>query len=106
MMKVVTVNFLFGNAPITKVTDPPRKAGERLAFGGGGGYHRNRQVDRNPGFTTRFSKQELIPIDSEMYMKDFRDFLKNRASKILHAAVMDGKFEKRDDSWRLTLLAE
>eukprot|EP00938_MAST-03A_sp_MAST-3A-sp1_P000742 g742.t1 len=42
----------------------------------------------------RYTKQELIPIDVNMYVKDFHKFLKEYAKKLLQAAVVDKKFGK------------
>ena len=81
-IKVVTVNFSFGK---TSKNAPPRPGG--FGFGGTG-------MNTTVSFATRYAKQELIPIDVNMYIKDFHEFLKEHASKVLRAAVMDGKFGK------------
>ena len=88
-IKVVTVNFQFGKLSSMANQNVPRHTG--FGFGGGAGRGGPHQ---NFNFMARYTKQELIPIDVNMYIKDFHKFLKEYAKKLLQAAVVDKIFGK------------
>ena len=85
-MRVLTVNFTYGHIrkPNTSSSQPPHPG-----FGGFGATAAMQQQ-----FSLRYSKQELIPINSNLMIKDFYNLLKDYAKNILQTACKTNKFGK------------